>query len=348
MAPRRPDRRDRGRGDDRAEEPRLRGHRRHPGRERALRGGGGRDHLRPLLHVATHLDRPELVAGGRRRRRGPPDRPRWHRCGAAGRGDRGPDRGPVPARRRPQARLACELPLAGGRDRVPRRRRDRRRHRRAAQAHRNLRRRRECLAGARVVGSGPRRPQPGDVARRRGCPCRHPRASVRGSEGPGGARPRRRRPDRLGPPRPGSAGSRAGGPRAARSAASAGAIDRGRVAEPPDDRDLGLRAPAHRVLPDRGRCPGIRDEASVSGRPQPGVGCPGNGERRRRLLPGHARVDQPVGELAERGRRGQDAGRLARDRRDRPRDADPARAALLRAAQGRPGARSSSTRSSSG
>ena len=160
MAPRRPDRRHRCRGDDRAEEPRLRGHRRHPGRERALRGSGGRDHLRPLLHVATHLDRAELVARGRRRRRGPPDRPRWRRCGAAGRGDRGPDRGPVPARRRPQARLACELPLSGRRDRVPCRRRDRRRHRRAAQAHRNLRRRCECLAGARVVGSGPRRPQP--------------------------------------------------------------------------------------------------------------------------------------------------------------------------------------------
>ena len=152
-----------------------------------------------------------------------------------------------------------------------------------------------------------------------------------------GARPRRRRPDQLGRPRPGRAGRRAGGPCAARPAASAGAIDRCRVAESPDDRDLGLRAPAHRVLPDRGRCPGIRDEASVSRRPQPGVGCPGNGEHRRRLLPGHARVDEPVGELAERSRRGQDAGRLARDRWDRRRDADPARAALLRAAQGRPG-----------
>ena len=133
-----------------------------------------------------------------------------------------------------------------------------------------------------------------------GCPCRHPRASVRVSEDPGCARPRRRRPDRLGPPRPRSARSRAGGPGAARPAASAGAIDRCRVAEPPDDRDLGLRAPAHRVLPDRGRCPGVRDEASVSGRPQPGVGRPGDGQHRRRLLPGHARVDQPVGELAER------------------------------------------------
>ena len=38
-----------------------------------------------------------------------------------------------------------------------------------------------------------------------GRPCRHPRASVRGSEGPGRARPRRRRPDRLGRPRPWSA-----------------------------------------------------------------------------------------------------------------------------------------------
>ncbi len=153
----------RGRGDDRAQGPRLRRHRRRPGRERALRGRGGRDHLRPVLHVAPHLDRPELVARGRRRWRGPADRPQRHRGGAARGGDRGRDRGPVPARRHPEARLARELPLAGRRDRLPCRRRDRRRHRRAAQAHRNLRRRRECLAGVRVVGSGPGRTQPGDA-----------------------------------------------------------------------------------------------------------------------------------------------------------------------------------------
>ena len=188
----------RGRGDDRAQGPRLRRHRRRPGRERALCRRGGRDHLRPVLHVSTHLDRPKLVARGRRRRRRPGDRPQWQRGGAARGGDRSRDRSAVPAGRHPQARLARQLPVAGGRDRVPCRRRDRRRHRRAAQAHRNLLRRRECLAGVRVVGSGPGRTQPGDAARRSGCPRRHPRASFRVSEGPGCARPRGRRPGRLG------------------------------------------------------------------------------------------------------------------------------------------------------
>ncbi len=73
------------------------------------------------------------------------------------------DRSPVPAGRHPQARLAGQLPLAGGRDRLPCRRRHRRRHRRAAQAHRDLRRRRERLAGVRVVGPRPGRSQPGDA-----------------------------------------------------------------------------------------------------------------------------------------------------------------------------------------
>ena len=65
-------RRGRGRGDGahRAEEPRLRGDRRGPARERPLRRGGGRDHLRALLHVAAHLHRAELVAGRRRGRGG--------------------------------------------------------------------------------------------------------------------------------------------------------------------------------------------------------------------------------------------------------------------------------------
>ena len=62
---------------------------------------------------------------------------------------------------------------------------------------------------------------------------RHPRASVRAAEGPGRARPRDRRPARLGRARPRRARRRAGGPRAARPAAPAGAVARGRVAEPP-------------------------------------------------------------------------------------------------------------------
>ena len=233
LAPGRPDRGHRGRRDDRAQEPRLRRHRRHPGGERALRRRRRRDHLRPLLHVSTHLDRPELVARGRRRRRGPRDRGERQRGGAARGGDRDRDRGPVPAGRHPQARLAGQLPLAGGRDRVPCRRRHRRRHRRTAQAHRDHRRRRECLAGVRVVGPRPGRPQPGDAAGRAGGPCRHPRASVRASKDPRRARPRGRRPRRLGRVRPWSARGRAGGPRSARPAASAGAIARAGVAEPP-------------------------------------------------------------------------------------------------------------------
>ena len=60
-------RRDRRHGADRAEEPRLRGHRRGAAAERPLRGGGGRAHLRGVLHVAADLDRAELLARGGRR-----------------------------------------------------------------------------------------------------------------------------------------------------------------------------------------------------------------------------------------------------------------------------------------
>ena len=139
----------------------------------------GGDHLRDLLHVAAHLDRSELVARGRRRRRGPGDRLERHRGGAAGGGDRDRDRRPVPPGRDPQAGLARQLPVAGGRDRVPRRRRDRRRHRRAAQAHRDVVGWRERVAGARVVG-----PRPGRISARRRCSSgssRSPSSSGSGS-----------------------------------------------------------------------------------------------------------------------------------------------------------------------
>ena len=85
---------------DRAEEPRLRRHRRRPAAERPLRRGRRRDHLRALLHVAAHLDRAELVAGRRRGRRGARDRPRRTEAARARRGDHARDRGPVPAVRR--------------------------------------------------------------------------------------------------------------------------------------------------------------------------------------------------------------------------------------------------------
>ena len=83
LAARRRGRGDRGHGADRAEEPRLRRHRRRAAAERAVRRGGRRDHLRAVLHLAADLDRAELVAGGGRRRRGARDRPRRRAGGAS-------------------------------------------------------------------------------------------------------------------------------------------------------------------------------------------------------------------------------------------------------------------------
>ena len=62
----------------------------------------------------------------------------------------------------------------------------------------------------------------------------------------------------------------------------------------------GGRAPADRVLPDGRRREGVRDATSVPDRRQPGVGRPGDGERRRRRVPGNACFDQPFGQLAQR------------------------------------------------
>ena len=55
------------------------------------------------------------------------------------------------------------------------------------------------------------------------------------------------------------------------------------------------------------------------------------------VVPGDAGLDEPLGELAERVGGRADAGRLARHRGVRDRHAHPARAAVLRAAQGGPG-----------
>ena len=65
---------DRGHRSGGAEEPRLRGHRGGAAAERALRGRRRGDHLRALLHFPSHLYGAELVAGGRRGRRGRGDR----------------------------------------------------------------------------------------------------------------------------------------------------------------------------------------------------------------------------------------------------------------------------------
>ena len=66
------------------------------------------------------------------------------------------------------------------------------------------------------------------------------------------------------------------------------------------DRHRGGGARPDRVLPDRGRRPGVRGPAPLPHRHQPGIGRPGHGERRRRPVPGDAGVDEPVRELAER------------------------------------------------
>ena len=76
-----------------------------------------------------------------------------------------------------------------------------------------------------------------------------------------------------------------------------------------DGRHRGRGAAADRLLPDGGRRPGLRRPPPLSHRHQPGVRRPGHGERRRRRVPGHAGVHEPVGQLAQRVRGRADAGR---------------------------------------
>ena len=152
VAARRRRRRRRRHGADRPEEPRLRRHRRRAAAERPLRRGCGSAHLRAVLHLAADLHRPELVPGGGRRRRGARDRARRCAGGAARRGDHAGDRCAVPAARRLQAGLDRAVPLQGGRHRLPGRCGGRRRDRRAAEADRDVVRRRQRVAGARIVG----------------------------------------------------------------------------------------------------------------------------------------------------------------------------------------------------
>ena len=110
-----------------------------------------------VLHLAPHLDGSQLVARGGGRRGGPAHRPRRRRGGPAGGRDRARHRGAVPARGRAPDGLDRPVPVEGGRDRVPGGRRHRRRHRRAAQAHRDVRRWHQRVAGARLVGPRPGR-----------------------------------------------------------------------------------------------------------------------------------------------------------------------------------------------
>ena len=66
------------------------------------------------------------------------------------------------------------------------------------------------------------------------------------------------------------------------------------------DRPRGGGVGAHRVLTDRRRFSGVCRQTPLSHRHQPGIGGSGNGERRRRSVPGDAGLHEPVGELPER------------------------------------------------
>src|SRR5829696_3211331 len=158
------------------------------------------------------------------------------------------------------------------------------------------------LAGA-AIDVGARRSQPGDAAGRAPCPRRDPWASARVAQDPGGARARGGRPDLFGRAGPRHPRRGPGGTGASRSAAAAGAVDRARCAEPPGGRHRGVRAAAHRVLADCRGCAGVRDQAPLSNRPQPGVGRAGDGQPRRGDASGDAGLDEPFGQLAQRVRR---------------------------------------------
>ena len=112
----------------------------------------GRDHLRAVLHVAANLDRAELVACGRRWRRGARNELGGKEAAqlvaaitlATGRA--------VPAARGISHGLDRAVSVQGGRDRVPGGRGGRRRHRRAAEADGNLLRGRQRVARVRHLG----------------------------------------------------------------------------------------------------------------------------------------------------------------------------------------------------
>ena len=164
VAARRPDRRRDRRGADRPQEPRLRRHRRDPVAERPLRRRRGRAPVRGLRHLPADLDGAELGPGRRRgERRGGG---RHHRRGRHRVVRRRADarvRAALPRPRRPQDGLDRAVPVPGGGDRVPVRRGDRRRHRRAAQDQRHGRvaartRSRSCARGSArsATATGPR------------------------------------------------------------------------------------------------------------------------------------------------------------------------------------------------
>ena len=225
------------------------------------------------------------------------------------------------------------VPLQGGRDGLPGGCRRRRRHRRAAEADRDVLRGRQRLAGAGVVAAHARGHPLDDAARRGRRARRDPRAAVRGAGDSGRAGARRRWAARV-------VRSSISVPTAWRSSATSRAgfphpTSRLRPgpAEPVGDRDRLGRVAADRVLADRRRRTGVRDATPVPHRRRPGVGGAGDGERRRRGVPGHAGVDEPLGKLAQRVGRCAHTGGLARHGGARARDAGRARTAVLAAAE---------------
>ena len=102
----------------------------------------------------------------------------------------------------------------------------------------------------------------------------------------------------------------------------------------PDDRHRLGRAAPDRVLADGRRCQGVRNQAPLPHRRQPGVDRAGDGERGRRRLPGDAGLDEPLGKLAERVGGRANPGRVADHRRPRAVDARRARTALLASSEG--------------
>ncbi len=298
--------RDRGDGTHRPEGPRLRRDCRSAAAERPLRCGRGGDHLRALLHVAPDLHRAELVAGRRGGRRGPRRRPGGRRCCGARHGDHAGLRAAVPRVRSAAARVDIAVPLQGRDHRLPGGRCRRRGDRRAAQADRNGRGRRQRMAGARFVDRLARR-----RARRDGA-----RGGARSRADPGPALPEACRswcagPRRRGDPRgarlrPRRARSRARRRRAKRASGARAAELRPDPGPHRDDRLGGVRAAADRVLADRRGRARVRRAAQVRHRCRSGVGGSGHGERRRGRLPGHAGLDESLGQLAERVGRGRD------------------------------------------
>ena len=166
-------------GADRPQEPGLRGHRGDPAPERSVRRRRRGDPLRDLRHLPPDLHGAELGVGRRcrgcragcraLRRARRRDLRRRHHPGL---------RRSVRAPRRVQDGLDRPVPLARGGHRLPVRGGDRRRHRRASQAHGHRRQWRQLVPGAALVVRQPGRDEWLDVGRGRHRPGRRLRAET--------------------------------------------------------------------------------------------------------------------------------------------------------------------------